>query len=359
METTAITNVRVFDGKTLSEPQTVVIDGAVIGAAAASPTREVDGAGAVLLPGLIDAHVHLHDREILEKLVRHGVTTALDMATWPADKLAELRDVPGLTDIRSAGLPAIGPGGIHAQLLGLPPEAIVTEPEQAGPFVAARVAEGVDYVKIVLEAPGGGGPELPAAAALVEATHQAGKQVVAHATSVGAYEMAMTAGADIITHSPIGAPLTAEHAKEFAGAGRVVSPTLIMMQAVTNYFGRAEDFVGSVQSVTELYRAGVPVLAGSDSAVGDELPFQINHGESLHLELELLVEAGLTTVDALRAATELPARHFGLSDRGRIAPGLRADLVLVDGDPLADIRATRNIVRVWAAGTEHNRPEIE
>jgi imidazolonepropionase-like amidohydrolase len=331
----------------------VVIDGGVIGDASARPAHTVDGGGAVLLPGLIDAHVHMHDRETLEKLVRHGVTTALDMATWPLEKLTPLRQVPGLTDIRSAGLPAIGPGGMHAQMLDLPPEAIVTEPEQAGPFVAARVAEDVDYVKIVLEAPGGGGPELPATAALVEAAHQAGKQVVAHATSVGAYEMAMAAGADIITHSPIGAPLTAEHAKQFVADGRIAVPTLIMMQGVTNYLGHAEAFDGSVQSVTELYRAGAPVLAGSDAAVGSALPFQVNHGESLHLELELLVDAGLSTVDALRAATELPARYFGLPDRGRIAPGLRADLVLIDGDPLADIRATRNIVRVWAAGIEH------
>ncbi|GAA5610142.1 hypothetical protein Spla01_01278 [Streptomyces platensis] len=67
----------------------------------------------------------------------------------------------------------------------------------------------------------------------------------------------------------------------------------------------------------------------------------------------LLVDAGLTTVDALRAATSLAARHFGLTDRGAVEPGLRADLVLVDGDPIADIRATRRIRRIWCGGTEH------
>lgn len=58
-------------------------------------------------------------------------------------------------------------------------------------------------------------------------------------------------------------------------------------------------------------------------------------------------------MDALRAATSLPARHFGLTDRGAVKPGLRADLVLVDGDPIADIRATRQIRRIWCGGTEH------
>ncbi|MDI5969616.1 amidohydrolase family protein [Streptomyces sp. SL13] len=69
------------------------------------------------------------------------------------------------------------------------------------------------------------------------------------------------------------------------------------------------------------------------------------HGESLHHELELLVRAGLSTAEALRAAAALPARHFRLPDRGAVAPGPRADLVLVDGDPIADIRATRAIRR--------------
>ncbi len=78
----------------------------------------------------------------------------------------------------------------------------------------------------------------------------------------------------------------------------------------------------------------------------------ISHGSSLHHELELLVGAGLTTVDALRAATSRPARYFGLADRGVIEPGRRADLVLIDGDPLQDITATRSIRRVWCGGAE-------
>jgi imidazolonepropionase-like amidohydrolase len=68
----------------------------------------------------------------------------------------------------------------------------------------------------------------------------------------------------------------------------------------------------------------------------------------------LLIEAGLSNVEALRAATVLPAQHFGLHDRGVIEPGRRADLVLIDGDPIADIRATRQIRRVWCAGVEHD-----
>ena len=78
----------------------------------------------------------------------------------------------------------------------------------------------------------------------------------------------------------------------------------------------------------------------------------ISHGSSLHHELELLVEAGLTNVDAVRAATSRPARYFGLPDRGVIEPGRRADLVLIDGDPLRDITVIRSIRHVWCGGAE-------
>ncbi|MFG1646179.1 amidohydrolase family protein [Amycolatopsis sp. NPDC049252] len=351
MSRTALTNVRVFDGAGLTQPRTVVIDGATIGEDPAG-AETVDGGGGVLLPGLIDAHVHLDSRGNLEQLARHGVTTALDMASFSASLLASLRDQPGLTDIRSAGLPAIGPGGMHARMPGMSAEAVVTDPGQAKDFVAARVAAGSDYLKIVLEAPGRGGPELPAARALTAAAHEAGLLVVAHATSAGAYTMALDAGADVLTHAPLGAPITAD---DVARAG-VVAPTLIMMKGVSATAGRPQLYEGAKTSVTALYRAGVPILAGTDANNEPGVPTAVPHGASMHDELELLVGAGLSTVDALRAATVLPAKHFGLDDRGTVRPGLRADLVLLDGDPVADITATRAITRVWCAGIEVTDP---
>jgi imidazolonepropionase-like amidohydrolase len=114
-------------------------------------------------------------------------------------------------------------------------------------------------------------------------------------------------------------------------------------------------YAASARGVGVLHAAGIPILAGTDANATPGVPYQPAFGASLHEELALLVDAGLSTAAALRAATSLPAKHFGLSDRGAVEPGLRADLVLVDGDPLADITATRAIRRVWLAGVESAR----
>jgi len=356
---TALRDVRVFDGQGLTEPCTVVIDGAVIGTGATG-AEVVDAAGGVLLPGLIDTHIHPDGRGALAALTAHGVTTGLSMATWPVELVASMRNVPGLTDIRSAGLPAIGPSGLHAQMPDLAEHAVVRDPEHTRRFVADRVAEGVDYLKIMLEAPGEGGLPEDVAAALVAAAHAHGLRVVAHAGSPGAYTLALDVGADVITHMPLGAPVADDDVARIVADRRVVIPTLEMMRGLADPLGLPPGaYAVSSRGVGVLHAAGVPILAGTDANAAPGVPYQPAFGASLHDELALLVAAGLSTAAALRAATSLPAKHFGLSDRGAVEPGLRADLVLVDGDPLADISATRAIRRVWLAGIEYSYTPVD
>jgi imidazolonepropionase-like amidohydrolase len=102
--------------------------------------------------------------------------------------------------------------------------------------------------------------------------------------------------------------------------------------------------------VRTLRRVGVTLIAGTDANSDPTAPNTISHGASLHDELELLVQAGLTPVEALLSATSSTADAFGLSDRGRIRIGSRADVVLVDGDPTTDIAATRNVRGAWIGG---------
>lgn len=129
-----------------------------------------------------------------------------------------------------------------------------------------------------------------------------------------------------------------------------VSPWLSVDQqaAVRGSFGGAARpalLANALASVARLHAAGVTLLAGTDAGNPGT-----THGAGLHGELALLVRAGLSPMQALVAATAAPASRFGLDDRGRIAPGLRADLLLVDGDPTTDITATRAIAGIWKNG---------
>ena len=348
---TAVTNVRVFDGRRLRRPETVVIEAGRIGSAPGG-ALVIDGEGGVLLPGLIDAHVHLRDRHTLEQLASFGVTTALDMACAPPELMNSLRGAPGLTDIRSAGTPAIAPGSPHSHIPVVGPRGLITGADQARQFVADRVAEGSDYIKIIVGNPA---PSHDQATldALVAAAREHGRLSVAHASSRAAVEMAQRAGVSVLTHVPLDEPLDAAAAADAVAAGRVLIPTLAMMEGIVQQSSPpGRDYAAAQASVTVMYQAGVPILAGTDANGEAAGPAMISHGSSLHHELELLVEAGLTAVDALRAATSRPARYFGLADRGVVEPGRRADLVLIDGDPLQDITATRSIRRVWCGGAE-------
>ena len=348
---TAVTNVRVFDGRRLRSPDTVVIEAGRICSGSGGDLL-IDGAGGVLLPGFIDAHVHLRDRRTLEQLASFGVTTALDMACAPPELVSSLRGAHGLTDIRSAGTPAIAPGSPHSHIPVIGPRGLIAGADQARQFVADRVAEGSDYIKIIVGNPA---PSHDQATldALAAAAREYGKLSVAHASSYAAVEMAQRAGVSVLTHVPLDQALDKAAAADAVSTGRVLIPTLAMMEGIVQQSAPpGRDYAAARVSVTVMYQAGVPILAGTDANAKVGGPAMVSHGSSLHHELELLVEAGLTTVDALRAATSRPARYFGLADRGVIEPGRRADLVLIDGDPLRDITATRSIRRVWCGGAE-------
>lgn len=152
MDKFALTNVRVFDGERLLEPATVVIDGDRIGGDQAG-ARRWDGDGGVLLPGLIDRHIHLTDESTLAALARQGITTALDMGTDSPELVASLRGRRGATDVRSSGTGATNPASAHAKRMGRS-QGLAADPDEAKACVSQRVAEGVDYIRIIIDLPG-------------------------------------------------------------------------------------------------------------------------------------------------------------------------------------------------------------
>ncbi|MEW9553292.1 amidohydrolase family protein [Nonomuraea sp. NPDC050783] len=382
---TLIRDVKVFDGeRAVAAADVVIEDGLIAGVAAGRPGAAdvvvdvvVDGTGRTVLPGLIDAHTHVFDGSLAQAL-RYGVTTELDMFCLPQILAEQRRLAAGddhVADFRSAGTLATAPGGHPTQLLAALAGTVlaelgtaasdsvidfVSDPAQAPAFVKARLDEGADYLKIVIDDGAVHGADLPVmtadvATALTEAAHEAGLRVIAHAITAPEVEIALAAGVDGLAHvwtdlAP-GDPASRRLAERVRAQEVFVVSTLAYFEAITAQRVETADCASPGSSANAagalraLHDAGVALLAGTDAT-----PFVPEHGAGLHRELRLLTEAGLGAEEALAAATSVPARHFGLSDRGRIAPGLRADLVLVEGDPTRDITATASIVDVWRRG---------
>jgi imidazolonepropionase-like amidohydrolase len=387
---TAITNVRLFDGTKVIPHATVVIDGTRIAAAGANvavpkDAKVIDGNGKTLLPGLIDSHTHIFPGS-LERALLFGVTTELDMFT-SLGLLAPLRaeqakgPVTTRADVYSAGTLVTVAGGHGSEYFPIPTFKSGDDPQA---FVDARIAEGSDYIKLIVETGEAYGMHLPTLSksdltALIAAAHKRGKMAVVHISTLAGARDAIDAGADALVHifadkapdAGFGAFVAAHHAfvvptltvnESTTGVGSGTSlntdaylAPYLNAEEMTNLKGSFPTAKGlsmenANAAVRQLKAAGVPILAGTDAPNPGTA-----HGASMHRELELLVKSGLTPVEALAAATSLPAKYFTLNDRGRIAAGLRADLLLVEGDPTTDIMATRNIAAVWKNGAMLDR----
>ena len=393
----AIRDVRVFDGtRVLPRANVVVRDGRIeaVGPDVAIPDglQAVDGAGRTLLPGLVDAHVHAWG-DARRDALRFGVTTELDMMGDPARSAAlrSARTAMAATDeadLWSAGAAVTAPGGHGTQYGGAVPT--LAADGDAAAFVAARIAEGSDYVKLIVEDMHvyGGAARLPTLAPAqvadaITAAHAGDRLALVHASAQDDARHALASGADGLVHVFQDAPADAALVALAKERGAFVVPTLSVVAMIAGEDGgarladdarlspwleaaqgaalaaafpgapRPQALDNALRSVAALHAAGVDILAGTDAGNPGTA-----HGISMHGELALLVRAGLTPAEALAAATAVPARRFGLADRGRIAPGLRADLLLVEGDPTADISATRAIAGIWKNGHAVPRPRV-
>jgi imidazolonepropionase-like amidohydrolase len=385
-----IRNVRIFDGtKVIDKGQVWIAGGKIkaVGADVKAPAsiQGIDGQGDTLLPGLIDSHTHAWGGALKEALV-FGVTTELDMFT-DHSYAAQIRGEQAvgkdldMADLRSAGTLVTAPKG-HGTEYGMPIPTI-TSPAEAQAFVDARIAEGSDYIKIIYDDGKAYGMTIPTISketmcAVVTSAHKRGKLAVAHIGTLQGATDAISCGVDGLAHLFIDAPADAAFADLVAQHHAFVVPTLSVLATITRApggkmlsqdaqlqpyltptsmknlggaFPNAHgDFTIPQKSIQLLKARHVPILAGTDSPNPGTV-----HGASMHGELEMLVAAGLTPVEALASATSVPAKAFHLADRGEIAVGKRADLLLVKGDPTTSIKDTRNIVSVWKVGVKDDR----
>ena len=337
----------------------------------------VDAKGFTLLPGLIDAHFHIDGDDALPALfLSHGVTSLRDPGQW-IEAYEKTRKA-------SAPIPRLFLCGPH---LDSPPPAypadsfIVRDAEETRRAVNRFVDEGASAIKVYYRLP------LALVKVAIETAHARGVPVMAHLEIVDARD-AIRAGIDGIEHATSfgGALLPLRDAEKYRQSvladnnarregryhvwnsinlktpqaeslfklivdhGVVISPTLAVFERQfgdkgttgihIHAFKQMKAFVGLAN------KAGAKIVVGSHSDVP-----HARRGWAYQRELELLVESGLTPMQALVAGTMENARYFHIADRlGSVEAGKVADLVLVEGDPSKDIRKMRHIKRVMLNG---------
>ncbi|KAK3939026.1 hypothetical protein QBC46DRAFT_409619 [Diplogelasinospora grovesii] len=373
-----VRNVDKFDGDGLATSENVAFcasPGNIVDRENSDPPSEtIDGSGCTLIPALIDSHVDVTGYyRALRTFGSWGIATVCDMSSTCSEnqamRIASKNDV-GLPDYLASGTAAVAPhtGGLGKDHLRETQK--IHSAEEADAFVAARVDGRLraDYIKVIADIPGF---EEPILAALATASHRHGLLAIAQTTQAEGYRRALRAGFDVVTQTPLDEPIDDETARELAEKKVACVTTLSMARRLASRLqkeregqgerlgqagasghseGQHYDFSHAMTTVKKLYKAGVRVCAGTAANITSQDPVSI--GESLHEELELLVEAGFSNLDALRAATTNPATVFGLHDRGMLQSGRRADLILLEGNPLEDIRATRRIRKAWIRGIE-------
>ena len=333
----AITNVRVVDPATgtVTPGQSVVIrDGWIteVGPVATTTVPDgaevVDGQGRWLAPGLVDMHVHMRAGDE-EAYVRAGITRVRHMWGYPT--------LWTLIDEIERGVrvgPAIHPlsSGIDAPPVYWPVTQLLTDPARADSLVEALAGRGYSELKVYQDLSQEVYDSVAAAArrrGMTWAGHKPTRVPLEHVITAGQRSIEHLGGYEGLSAVALSEAiaLTAEH-------GTWNGPTLAVQDVLQNSPARAATRRGIV---SDLYQAGAPLLVGTDSGIDATLP-----GESLVDEMSEFVRAGIPLGEVFRLVTVEAARYLGLdAEIGRVAPGRRADLVLLTANPLEHLEMLR------------------
>jgi imidazolonepropionase-like amidohydrolase len=379
-----IRNARVFDGVDWRDNFSIAISAGRIldvaqGAGRFRGATDIDGSRWTVIPGMIDAHVHVLDNrsaaaatpwilEQLQRLLRAGVTTIQSTSDATAD-IVELRrriadgavQAPRLrvtgAQIGAVGGPKsirCGPGTVRCQVNEVADEAEVRN------TVAQLASAGVDAVKFVVDRDHERTLSLPLVRAIVEAAHTHRLRAFGHIDNTADARAAVEFGLDALLH-PVpwraGAP---DEAAAFLASRKVPVSTTLSLRAPFlrsdtlmttpgggRYSGsRFRLLQHGLAVARSMHRAGATIAVGTDHALVSTIPAESHYMR----ELQLLVEAGLSTTEVLRAATWNAARHLGAADLGRIAPGSVADVVVLTGDPRKNVLELGSVIMVVKDG---------
>jgi imidazolonepropionase-like amidohydrolase len=328
----------------------------------------IDLHGRYLVPGLIDAHVHIGSEEQARRALQSGVTTVRSAG------VSHYVDV-GMRELQRRGaleIPEMRATGYHVR--PDPAPGLFLDHPDLAPFMAdgirgadairamgrAMLDRGVDFLKVNATERAGVPSTDPRKQlyseaelkALVEVGAERGIGVMAHAHGDGGGRAAVAAGVRSIEH---GTYLSPETLAMMAERGTYLVPTIAIVRDLTIPGGdydnaalaiRGRHMLPRVQEMARnAHRVGVRIVAATDTGYGAESTTTLAH------ELLELVGVGLTPAEALRAATTTAAELLGVDDHtGRIAQGLQADLIVLERDPLADIGAVQDVLMVVSDG---------
>jgi len=377
-----------------------------------SSARTVNVAGKTMIPGLVNAHVHLgYDRgetfaaenftrehlvTQLERYAYAGVAAVTSLGTDPNDLPFSIRPQQSLgflggalylTAGRGIARPNAGPANAAMR----PAAYGVSTIEEARAAVREQAGKRVDLIKIWVDDRNGSveklSPELYRA--IIDEAHRYGTRVIAHVFYLADVRELMDAGVDGFAHLPRDLSIDDALAQRMEERGVFVLPNLSISENGTHsappswiddallqdvvpaadvarlrasYTGRSAEAVARArttygrmqQSMKALVAAGVPLGFGTDAGASRDH----FHAFTDHRELALMVEAGMTPMQALTAATRMSAEILRLQQLGGIVPGKSADFVVLDADPLDDITNTRRISTVYLRGQEVNREAL-